>query len=127
MMFEEVIKSKEGPDLLEADILRTLYLFSGTLWLPELYDEYVGFVRTLGEVPAEKKAVEKAIERLASKGLVQVRKGVRATASPKGEETFLISFANPLKAREILSADERVMKYLSEWKKYVGELRKRKG
>ena len=123
-MMYEVLKSTEGEELIKGDVLRTLYLFSGILWFPELYDEYVGFVRTLGDEPAERKAVEKAVKELVKEGILKIKEGIRATASAKGEETFLVSFTKPLEARQMLSTDNRVVKYLTEWKKYVGELRK---
>lgn len=120
-MIDEILEAEEGEKKVMGDVLRTLYLFAGTLWFPELYSEYVGFVRTLGEEPVDTKVLERAVKQLSESGLVDVRPGIRATASPEGEETYLVSLQKSALLRQKLSADNRVRKYMNEWKKYLGK------
>ncbi|MCD6340592.1 MAG: hypothetical protein J7L51_01390, partial [Desulfurococcales archaeon] len=90
---KELLSAREGMKKIMGDVLRVLYLFSGTLWLPELIVELSGFKETLGEgedVPKRRK-VEDAVNLLNMAGLVSIKPGIRATASSKGEKTILVS------------------------------------
>ncbi len=116
VMFKDILRDESSKVL--GDVLRTLYLFSGTLWLPELYNEYVGFVRTLNEEPESYEEIKSAVEELGRMGLVRVTEGVRGTAKPEGEKTLLISLKDDRDLRSALSMDSRVNAYISEWRKY---------
>jgi len=117
-MLSEYLTSKEGIKKVAGDVLRTLYLFSGTLWLPELYSEYTGFVRTLNEEPASRKLIEDAVAILEREGYIETKPGIRGTSRPEGEKTLLISLKFSVEIKNALSIDERVNAYLSEWRKY---------
>ena len=115
---KEILTARGGLKEIMGDVLRVLYLFSGTLWLPELITELTGFKRTLGEeadIPKRKK-VEDAVNLLNMTGLVSVRPGIRATASSKGEKTFLISLVRKDEVLAHLSSDEKVRKYHQAWR-----------
>ncbi len=118
MDIERLLNASEGKEKIMGDVLRTLYLFSGTLWLPELYNEYVGFVRTLGEEPVDFEDVKEAVEVLREVNLVTATEGIRGTSKPEGERTLLISLSKDLELRSRLGRDRRVLAYLGEWKKY---------
>jgi len=120
-MIDKFLKAVEGREKVAGDVLRTLYLFSGALWLPELYAEYTGFIRTLGEEPVSQSMIEEAISVLREAGLVKVAEGIRGTSRPEGEKTYLISLRLDPASRNLLSVDSRVTAYLSEWRKYFGK------
>ncbi len=120
-MIEKFLKAVEGREKIAGDILRTLFLFSGALWFPELYAEYIGFVRTLGEEPVSQSMIEEAVNALKEVGLVEVAEGIRGTSKPEGEKTYLISLRLNAGSRNLLSVDSRISTYLSEWRKYFGK------
>ncbi|GEM_PF-764930 len=118
-MLSKVLEAEEGIEKVMGDILRTLFLFSGALWMPELIGEYEGFVRTLGEEPVAKEVLEEALGKLKDAGLVDVKPGIRATHLSGGEKTVLISLKRSPEVLATLSTDSRVMRYRSEWAKYM--------
>lgn len=118
-MLSKVLEAEEGIEKVMGDILRTLFLFSGALWMPELIGEYEGFVRTLGEEPVAKEVLEEALGKLKDAGLVDVKPGIRATHLSGGEKTVLISLKRSPEVLATLSTDSRVMMYRSEWAKYM--------
>jgi hypothetical protein len=118
MEIERLLKASEGKEKIMGDVLRTLYLFSGTLWLPELYNEYVGFARTLGEEPVEFEDVREAVASLRELNLVVATEGIRGTSKPEGERTLLISLSKSPELRSMLGGDSRVLAYIEEWRKY---------
>jgi len=122
---KELLSAREGMKKIMGDVLRVLYLFSGTLWLPELIVELSGFKKTLGEgedVPKRRK-IEDAVNLLNMAGLVSIKPGIRATASSKGEKTILISLVRKDEVLTELSMDEKVRKYLQAWKEALGNIR----
>ena len=122
---KEVLTARSGLKEVMGDVLRVLYLFSGTLWLPELITELSGFKRTLGEGEIPKKnKVEDAVNLLNMAGLVTVRPGIRATASSKGEKTLLISLARRDDVLSHLSSDEKVCKYRQAWRDALSGIRR---
>ena len=118
-MLSKVLEAEEGLEKVMGDVLRTLFLFSGALWMPELIGEYEGFVRTLGEEPVGKDVLEEAVGKLKDAGLVDVKPGIRATHISGGEKTVLISLKRSPEVLAALSTDSRVMRYRSEWSKYM--------
>ncbi len=116
---EELLKSDLGLGKVMGDVIRVLYLCLGTLWLPELLDEYKVFVRSLDETPADDEVVMEAINELSKLGVVSVREGVRATSAPEGEKTFLISLKEGLIKADILRNDARIRKYRDLWSTYL--------
>jgi len=118
-LLSKVLEAEEGIEKVMGDILRTLFLFSGALWMPELIGEYEGFVRTLGEEPVAKEVLEEALGKLKDAGLVDVKPGIRATHLSGGEKTVLISLKRSPEVLATLSTDSRVMRYRSEWAKYM--------
>ena len=111
-MLSKVLEAEEGIEKVMGDVLRTLFLFSGALWMPELIGEYEGFVRTLGEEPVGREVLKEAV-------LVDVKPGIRATHFSGGEKTVLISLKRSPEVLAALSTDSRVMRYRSEWAKYM--------
>ncbi|MCD6084153.1 MAG: hypothetical protein J7J20_01280 [Desulfurococcales archaeon] len=123
---KEVLTARSGLKEVMGDVLRVLYLFSGTLWLPELITELSGFKRTLGEeggIPKKNK-VEDAVNLLNMAGLVSVRPGIRATASSRGEKTLLISLTRRDDVLSHLSSDEKVRKYHQAWRDALSGIRR---
>ncbi len=119
---KELLSARGGMKEIMGDVLRVLYLFSGTLWLPELIVELSGFKETLGEggdIPKRKK-IEDAVNILNMAGLVSIKPGIRATASSKGEKTILISLTRKDEVLAELSMDEKVRKYLQAWREALG-------
>ena len=122
---KELLSAREGMKEIMGDVLRVLYLFSGTLWLPELIVELSGFKETLGEggsIPKRSK-IEDAVNLLNMAGLVNVKPGIRATASSKGEKTLLISLVRKDEVLAELSMDEKVRKYMQAWKEALSNIR----
>ncbi len=120
-MLDKLLTAREGIEKVMGDVLRTLFLFSGALWMPELIGEYEGFIRTIGEEPVDRKVIEEAVSRLKDAGLIDVRPGIRATSVRGGEKTFLISLRRDPEVLAALSTDSRVIKYRSEWMRYLKE------
>ncbi len=118
-MLSKVLEAEEGIEKVMGDVLRTLFLFSGALWMPELIGEYEGFVRTLGEEPVGREVLKEAVGKLKDAGLVDVKPGIRATHFSGGEKTVLISLKRSPEVLAALSTDSRVMRYRSEWVKYM--------
>jgi len=120
-MIRKFLSAAGGKEKIAGDVLRTLYLFSGALWLPELYAEYAGFVRTLGEEPVPQSMIDEAVKALKNAGLIEVAEGIRGTSRPEGERTYLISLRLDPVSRNFLSTDSRVSAYLGEWRKYFSK------
>lgn len=121
----DILSARGGMKEVLGDVLRVLYLFSGTLWLPELISELSGFKETLKEeslIPTKK--IEDAVNILNVAGLVSIRPGIRATVSGKGEKTILISLVRNDEVLKALSQDEKVLKYMQAWKEALSSLRK---
>lgn len=116
MTISDILDAKEGNKEIMGDILRTLYLFSGTLWLPELIAEMDGFKRTLQEATVNEEAVKKALQLLSGMGFVALKPGIRATFSRHGEETVLIALVRDPQILDALSRDRKVVEYRRIWR-----------
>ena len=116
MIVSEILDATEGNEEIMGDILRTLYLFSGTLWLPELIAEMDGFKRTLQEAGVNEEAVKTALKTLSDMGFVTLKPGIRATFSRHGEETVLVSLVRDPQVLEALSRDRKVVEYRRIWR-----------
>jgi len=116
---EELLKSDSGMNKVMGDVIRVLYLCMGALWLPELLDEYKVFTKALDDVPANDEVVMEAIDELSRLGIVNVREGIRATFTPEGEKTFLISLREESIKVDVLRNDERIRKYRDLWSSYL--------
>ncbi len=123
MNVDEVLRADSGLGKVMGDVLRTLYLCAGALWLPELLAELEGFKSTLGESPYTKEEVEKAVKELKAMGLVEVRPGIRATMEPQGEKTVLISLKRSAEVISSLSSDSRISHYRKIWEEVMSQLR----
>ncbi len=93
------------------DVLRVLYLFSRSLWLPEIASELEGFVRTLGERAYSLREVEEAVRKLEELGLVKTKRGIRASIAEREEETILVTLSSEESLISMLASDEKVRRY----------------
>ena len=111
-----VLSFNEGLGKVMGDVLRVLYLCMGSLWFPELIMELRGFRETLGEEAPSSDEVKRAVNELAKLGLIEMRRGIRATFYREGEETYLISVRRTPEILSELLRDERVRRYRDIWK-----------
>ena len=111
-----ILKADSGIEKVMGDIVRVLFICLGTLWLPELKMELSSFRRSLNEPEPKSEDVERAISMLKDMGLVSIRRGVRATLTGEGEETYLITLNLTSELISALNSDERIVKYRRIWR-----------
>jgi len=116
-----LLSASRGIEKVMGDVLRALYLFSGALWLPELVLELEGLNATLGDTAPSSDEVEDAVKRLARKGYVTLRPGIRATMSAEGQRTVLVSIVRDSDLLKEVSMDPRVIRYRRIWEEVFRE------
>ena len=110
---DEILSASSGLEKLMGDILRVLTIFTGALWLWEIYQELKGFRFTLGEEPPTLGDVTRAINKLSNEGFILTEKRIRASLGGEGIEDVLITLNLSPRERIKLLMDKRVREYQS--------------
>jgi len=106
-----ILSASTGLEKVMGDVLRILALFTGSLWLWEIYLELKGFRTTLSEEPPTLGDIVRAVDRLSKEGFVTAEKRIRASLRGEGFEDLLVSLNLGLEERTRLLMDSRVRRY----------------